>query len=284
MTRPLLILLLALSPVLSNAAADETLSFNQHIRPILSRNCFACHGFDQKERKADLRLDIPEGATSDLGGYQAIAPGNVEASEVWKRIISSDPDEIMPPPDHNHSLNDTEKKTIRRWIQEGAEYEVHWSFITPQKPAVPKVDPPVGEIDSFIQARLRKEGLPSSAKADKETLVRRITLDLTGLPPTPAEIDIFLADKSPQATSRLIDTLMSRPAFGEHMARYWLDLARYADTHGLHLDNERSMWPYRDWVVTAFNENLPFDEFTRWQLAGDSVTGKIPGSLDRIGF
>ena len=254
--------------LLSLLASGEV-NYNREVRPILSENCFACHGLDKKHRKADLRLDVREYAVSDRDGIQAIAPHDLENSESWARIISKDEEDIMPPPDSHKSLTSEEKSIIRKWIESGAPYEGHWSFQAPQKQVVPKLEEVSNPIDAFVQDRLHKEGLNPAATAKPETLVRRIYLDLTGLPPTPAEVDAFLGDQSLQAWSKLIDGLMARETYGEHTARYWLDLARYADTHGLHLDNERSMWPYRDWVVRAFNENLPFDQFTRWQLAGD---------------
>ncbi len=267
-----------------SSSQAEPLSFNRDIRPILSDNCFACHGFDEKERKADLRLDTEDGAFADLGGYFAIKAGEPEKSEVWLRIDSTDEDEIMPPPDFHKTLTDAQKSTIKQWIEEGAKYEQHWSFIAPKKSDPPKTVGAKNPIDAFLQARLRKEKLSPAPEAPKETLIRRVTLDLTGLPPTHAEVDAFLADKSPGAYAKLVDSLMTRPTYGEHMARYWLDLARYADTHGLHLDNERSMWPYRDWVVRAFNENIPFDDFTRWQLAGDLLPEPTRDQLIASGF
>ncbi|MFT5124776.1 MAG: hypothetical protein ACI97B_003414 [Verrucomicrobiales bacterium] len=253
----------------TSLSAGEPLRFNQDIRPILSDHCFACHGFDAKKRKADLRLDVAESAFADHDGVRAIVPGKVEESALWERIQSSDDDDIMPPPDFHKPLSPTEKATLKQWIGEGAPYEAHWAFVKPRKADVPQRPGVIHSIDAFLQARLEREGLAPAPPADRETLIRRATLDLTGLPPTLAEIDAFLADTRPDAWSRLIDELMTRPTYGEHMARYWLDLARYADTHGMHLDNKRSMWPYRDWVVRAYNKNLPFDEFTRWQLAGD---------------
>lgn len=260
------------------------ISFNRDIRPILSDTCFACHGFDAKKRKADLRLDVPEGASADLGGYQAIVAKDPEASEAWVRILSDDEDEMMPPPDFHRALTGPEKKLIRQWIAEGAAYEKHWAFVPPVKTS-PGITPASGNpIDGFLQDRLKTEGLEPASVADKETLIRRVTLDLTGLPPTPAEVDAFLADSSSEAYERLVEGLQSRLTYGEHFARYWLDLARYGDTHGLHLDNERSMWPYRDWVVKALNENVPFDEFTRWQLAGDLLKNPTRDQLIATGF
>lgn len=263
--------------------AEERLTFNRDIRPIFSNACFACHGFDAKERKADLRLDTAEGARADLGGYAAIVPGDPGKSEAWLRILSEDRDEVMPPPEHHKPLTTAEKETIRRWIEQGAEYQQHWSFVAPEK-AVPPVPGVANPIDSFLQHRIQKEGLSVAGEASRETLIRRVTLDLTGLPPTPAEVEAFLADSSPRAYETLVDGLLSRVSYGEHMARYWLDLARYADTHGLHLDNERSMWPYRDWVVKAYNDNVPFDDFTRWQLAGDLLEKPTRDQLVASGF
>ena len=253
-------------------SADDGVRFNRDVRPILSDNCFACHGQDAKKRKAKLRLDQRDGALADRDGKRAIVPGKLESSELWVRINAGDQDEVMPPPKSHKTLTVADKDVLKRWIEQGAEYEGHWSFQAPQKQEVPKVVGAENPIDAFLQARLVKEGLKPAETAKPETLVRRLYLDLTGLPPTPAEVDAFFADKSPKAWEKLIDELMGRKTYGEHMARYWLDLARYADTHGLHLDNERSMWPYRDWVVRAFNQNLPFDDFTRWQLAGDLLS------------
>lgn len=256
----------------------EQVSFNRDIRPILSDNCFACHGFDEKERKADLRLDTRDGA------LQAIVPGEAEESELWLRVTSTDEDEVMPPPDFHGSIKPSDVELLRNWIEQGAEYEVHWSFVVPKKADPPRVADSGNEIDAFIRHRLEAEGLEPSPRADPAVLIRRVTLDLTGLPPTPEEVNAFLENPSQEAYSQVVDGLFERQTFGEHMARYWLDLARYADTHGLHLDNERSMWPYRDWVVRAFNENLTFDDFTRWQLAGDLVEDPSRDQLIASGF
>ena len=265
---PLSLLLL---PAIAPAAGK--LDFNRDIRPILSDNCFACHGFDAKTRKADLRLDTPEGAYAAIEGTFPIKPGDPAASTVLQRIHSTDPDDVMPPPDSHKKITPAQAALLKQWIAEGAPYQKHWSFETPVKPALPDLPAPKAEvrnaIDAFIQARLATEGLAPAPEATKETLIRRVTLDLTGLPPTPEEIDAFLADASPDAYEKVVNRLLKSERYGEHMARYWLDAARYADTHGLHLDNERSMWPYRDWVVRAFNDNLPYDQFTIWQLAGD---------------
>ena len=258
--------------------AEPTVSFARDIRPILSDSCFACHGPDENERQADLRLDVGSSAYE----MNAVVPGNLNDSELWQRITSDDADAVMPPPKFHKPLNDEQRDLIRRWIEAGAQYEQHWSFVAPNKVAVPDgFDNP---IDAFIKRGLDDAGLKFSPRADRRTLIRRVTLDLTGLPPTPEEVDEFIADADADAYERLIDRLMSRVSYGQHMARYWLDLARYADTHGLHLDNERSMWPYRDWVVRAFNDNVPFDEFTRWQLAGDLLENPTQDQLIASGF
>ena len=259
--------------------ASESISFQKEIRPLLSEHCFACHGPDEKKREADLRLDQAESA---LKG-SAIVPKQLDESKIWERVTSTDPDKVMPPPDFKKALNDSQRDLLRRWIESGAEYQEHWSFVAPIKPRVP-TNVEENPIDAFLVERLKVEGLQLSPLADRRTLIRRITLDLTGLPPTPAEVESFLADKTDDAYSRRVDELMNRVRYGEHMARYWLDLARYADTHGLHLDNERSMWPYRDWVVEAFNKNIPFDEFTRWQLAGDLLENPTREQLIASGF
>ena len=270
----------------ATALAAGKLDFNRDIRPILSDNCFACHGFDAKKRKADLRLDVGEGALMMKDGVQPIKPGDPAASDVMKRILTKDEDDLMPPTDSHKKLTAKQIETLRQWIAEGAAYKKHWSFEVPMKFPVPssrfavgttvaEAQPGTGNeestnaIDAFIRAELKEHKLAPSPEATKEQLIRRVTLDLTGLPPTIAEVDAFLADTEAGAYERLVDRLVRSTRYGEHMARYWLDAARYGDTHGLHLDNERSMWPYRDWVVRAFNDNLPYDKFTVWQLAGD---------------
>lgn len=261
----------------------EKLEFNRDVRPILSSHCFACHGFDEKKRQADLRLDASEGALADLGGYQAVVPNHPEESVLWQRIVSED-DGVMPPEDFHKPLSLQQKATLRKWIEQGAEYQPHWAFIPPQKPVVPESLNAQNPIDAFLENRLAKEGLGFSEEADNRTLIRRVSLDLTGLPPTPEEVDRFLANPSDDAYTEWVDDLQNRATYGEHMARYWLDLARYADTHGLHLDNERSMWPYRDWVVKAINENVSFADFTRWQLAGDLLPNPTEDQLIASGF
>ncbi|MBI3874707.1 MAG: DUF1549 domain-containing protein, partial [Verrucomicrobia bacterium] len=254
------------------AAAPKKVDFNRDIRPILSDNCFACHGPDEKKRKAKLRLDTADGAFAERDGKHAIVAKNLKQSEVWRRITTKDADDLMPPAESNKKLKPEQIALFKQWIEEGANYKGHWAFVAPQKPALPKVANakwPRNGIDHFIAAKLAEKALSTSPEASREVLIRRVTLDLTGLPPTPAEVDEFLADKSSDAYEKAVDRLLKSPRYGEHMGRYWLDAARYGDTHGLHLDNERSIWPYRDWVVRAFNDNLPFDQFTVWQLAGD---------------
>ncbi len=248
------------------------LNYNLDIRPILSDNCYACHGPDAKSRQANLRIDTKAGAFSEPSGYPVIVPGKPEESELHIRITSNDDNYRMPPAGFNKTLTPEQIEAITQWIQEGAKWEEHWAFTTPVRPTPPAVKDGAwvrNPIDAFILSRLEKEGLHPANEADKRTLIRRLSLDLTGLPPTREEIHQFLADDSPEAYEKVIDAFMAKPEYGEHFGRFWLDVARYGDTHGLHLDNYREMWPYRDWVIEAFNENMPFDQFTIEQLAGD---------------
>jgi len=251
------------------------IEYNRDIRPILSDGCIRCHGPDPKERHADLRLDIREGATAKLAdGGSAIVPGKLAESLLIQRILSTNPDEKMPPPATGRHLTPKQIETLKKWVEQGAEYQGHWSFLRPVKPTLPTVKHEKAvrnPIDRFIIAKLESEGLAPSPEADKNTLIRRVTFDLTGLPPTPAEVDQFLADTSADAYEKLVDRLLASPRYGEQMGRYWLDLARYGDTHGLHLDNERALWPYRDWVINSFNQNMPFNRFTIEQMAGDML-------------
>jgi hypothetical protein len=272
--------LLLISP--SAPAADKgkaKIDFIRDIRPILSDNCFACHGPDEKERKGKFRLDIAEDALKPgKSGEIAIVPGAPEKSELIKRVTTTDEDDVMPPLKSKKKLTAQQIDLLKRWIAEGADYRVHWAFKKPERPTPPdvaklksrsskfKVQNP---IDAFVLAKLSQEKLKPSAEADKATLIRRVSLDLTGLPPTPEEVNAFVTDKSQDAYEKVVDRLLQSPQYGEHMARYWLDAARYADSHGFHIDSERSMWKYRDWVVKAFNDNKPFDQFTIEQLAGD---------------
>jgi mono/diheme cytochrome c family protein len=269
--RVIFCLLLALPPARA-ATPAKRLDFNRDIRPILSDNCFSCHGFDEKKRKAKLRLDTFEGATAVRDEKPAIKPKDLAGSELWSRITTTNADDHMPPADSNKKLTEAQIATLKQWILEGAEYKGHWAFQAPVKPELPAIKNkkwPKNEIDYFIAQKLEEKNLKPEPEASKERLIRRVTFDLTGLPPTPAEVDAFLKDKRPEAYEAVVDRLLQSPHYGEHQARYWLDAVRYGDTHGLHLDNERSMWPYRDWVVKAFNENMPYDQFATWQLAGD---------------
>ena len=269
-------------------ASAKKLDFNRDVRTILSDNCFKCHGFDDKKREAGLRLDTSEGATVKLeSGAQAIVPGNPDASAIIARIVSTNPDEVMPPPSTGKTITPAQVEILKQWIREGAEFKKHWSFNTVERPALPQVKNSAGEanpIDRFVEARLEAVGLAPMPEADRVTLIRRLTLDLTGLPPTPAEVDAFLADTSPTAYENVVDRLLRSPRYGEHMTRYWLDVARYGDTHGLHLDNQRSLYKYREWVINAFNTNKRFDEFVVEQLAGDMIPGATLDQKVATGF
>jgi len=258
-------LLIALSASLLRA--DEApLSFNNDIRPILSDKCFACHGFDAKAREADLRLDTAEAAYSKNKTGTPIVPGKPDESLVWQRIISKKPDEVMPPSGYHLKLTSKEKQTIKRWIQEGAAYEKHWTFTRVEKPQIKAS--PSHPVDALVTERIQKEGLKLSPLADKHTLIRRLSFDLRGLPPTPAETKAFLADETPDAWEKLVDQFLADKSFGERFAWPWLDAARYADTNGFQGDRERTMWPWRDWVIDAINRNVPYNDFI-WQIAGD---------------
>ena len=264
-------------------AMGVPLSFNRDIRPILSDKCFACHGFDAKKREAGLRLDQPESAFKpNKEGNRAIVAGKPEESMVWQRISSLDLDEMMPPPDSHKTLEEAEKALLRQWIQQGAPYEKHWSFEALVKPAVP--EGPGSEIDRLVLAPLQASGATLSPEADRATLIRRVSLALTGLPPRMEEVDAFLTDQSADAYGRMVDRFLASPHYGEEMARHWLDVARYGDTHGMHLDNERQTWAYRDWVVNAFNRNLSFDQFTIEQLAGDLLPNPDQDQQIATGF
>ena len=255
----------------------QKIDFNYHIKPILSDRCYKCHGPDANQRQADFRLDIAEQAFTKTTGEHSqasynLAGGKLGKSEVFHRIISDDPEYMMPPPDANLSLTIEEKALISKWIEQGAEYKPHWSFVKPQKEALPKIKKeiwPKQDLDYFILNKMERNGLTVAEKANKTTLLRRITLDLTGLPPTPTEIDDFLKDTSPNAYERAIDQLLTKPQFGERMGVEWLDVARYADSHGYQDDGMRTTWPWRDWVIKTFNENKPYDQFLLEQLAGD---------------
>jgi hypothetical protein len=284
--RTSLLLSIIVSAGLAASAADEVV-FNRDIRPILSNHCYACHGPDSEQRQAEFRLDSKSDAYSDRGGYRPIVPHDPANSELYARIASDDPDEIMPPADFDKHLSPEHIDLIRRWIQQGAQWEEHWSFQPPRRfplPSSPHTQFVRNEIDHFVLARLATEGLEPSPEAGRATLIRRVTFDLTGLPPTIEEIDAFLADESSDACERLVDGLLASPHYGEHMARHWLDLGRYSDTHGMHVDAERSMWLFRDWLIYAFNKNMPFDQFTIEQLAGDLLPNPTLDQLVATGF
>ncbi|NUM55538.1 MAG: DUF1553 domain-containing protein [Candidatus Hydrogenedentes bacterium] len=251
----------------------DRVNFNRDIRPILSNNCFACHGPDDKERKADLRFDEGESAyRAGKSGKTAVVPGDVSASELVARVTASDAADRMPPESFGKTLTSKQVDLLKKWVEQGGKMEKHWAFVPPvahEVPAVEHKDWVRNPIDNFIVARLEREGLEPALEADKTTLIRRATLDLTGLPPTPSEIEQFLSDTSPDAYEKAVDRILASPHYGEQMARYWLDVSRYADTNGYHVDNERYMWRWRDWVIDAYNRNQPFDQFTIEQLAGD---------------
>lgn len=269
-------LILAILPAASLHAAG-TISFNRDIRPILSENCFACHGFDPKHREGDLRLDTFEGATQDRDGARGIVPGDLSKSDAWQRIISEDKDEVMPPPkSHKPPLTAKQRETIKAWIEQGAKYEAHWAFIPPQKTAD-------GSIDHFIQKRLAEENLKPSPEADPATLIRRVFLDLTGLPPSPSDLS-DLSDWSDQKFTALVNRLLSSKHYGERWGRWWLDQARYADSNGYSIDAPRQIWKFRDWVIDSLNKDMPFDQFTIEQLAGDLLPKATESQKIATGF
>ena len=270
------VLSLAFVALTCGASAGETV-YNADIRPILVENCFSCHGADSAGRQANLRLDRRDDAVES----GAIAPGDPDSSVMLDRIFSDDPEEVMPPPSTKKALTADQKQLLKRWIAEGAEYQPHWSFIPPTRPEPPAVKNEAwvrNPIDRFILARLEAEGLEPAPEADRRALARRVSLDLTGLPPDPAVVDAFANDPAPDAYDRLVDSLLASLEWGEHRGRHWLDYARYADTHGIHIDNYREMWTYRQWVINAFNRNLPFDQFTILQLAGDLMQDHGPNA------
>ena len=261
--------------------AWEVVLFNRDVRPILSDNCFECHGPDAAKRKADLRLD------TGAPGQAIITAGKPDKSELFKRITHTDQEERMPPVDSGRVLALGDIKILRTWIEQGGKWEKHWAFIPPSRPAIlPATNSawPSGAIDRFVLAKLKRAGLQPSPRADKETLLRRVSFDLTGLPPIPREIDAFLADASPRAFERVVDRLLASPRYGERMALDWLDAARYADSHGYSLDRRRVMWPWRDWVIGAFNDNMPFDRFAVEQIAGDLLPDSTVDQQVATGF
>ena len=271
MFRPLLALF---SLSLAFPATAQEVQFNRDIRPILSNKCFFCHGPDEKKRQADLRLDLRAGALLDLGGYAAVVPGQPDQSKLLTRVAHQDPDELMPPPKSKRArLTNEEVQLIRRWIEQGAQYQGHWAF-----EPIAKIEPPKSwpgnPIDAFVNARLKSAHITASPPAERATLIRRLTLDLTGLLPTPEETQAFLHTNDPQAWEQLVDRLLASPHYGERWGRHWLDQARYADSHGYSIDGARAMWPFRDWVIKALNDDMPFDQFTIEQLAGDLLPNR----------
>lgn len=281
-------------PPISGTQVSQTLDFNQDVQPILASNCFSCHGPDPAARKAGLRLDLEESAFRKRPGKpDAIVPGHPELSELVKRIESTNTHRLMPqsPQGEAKPMKPQDIAILKRWIAEGAHYRPHWAFEDPSRPALPVVDASapstekaINPIDFFVLAKLRREGLHPSPEADRSTLIRRVTLDLTGLLPTPTEVSDFLQDRSPDAYEHLVDRLLASPHYGEHRARYWMDYARYADTYGLHYDNSRNLWPYRDYVIRAFNTNKPFDQFAREQIAGDLLPAKTIDPIVASGY
>ena len=280
----------------SHATCDDgSISFNRDVRPILAETCFHCHGPDEEGREAELRLDIESSASEDRGGYRAISPGDLKASEAWSRIVSDDDDMLMPPPESHLSLNKEQKAVLKQWIVEGAQYEGHWAFASPHAPDIPDIQSEGShyaswvrnEIDSFVLAGLVKAGVSPSVEADPRTLIRRLTFDLTGLPPTFEETRRFIRDyetHGERAYQGAVHRLMHSPHFGERMTVPWLDQARYADTNGYSIDGGRDMWLWRDWVIQAYNDNMPFDQFLREQLAGDLLPNATEAQLIATGF
>lgn len=268
----------------------KVIDYNFHIKPILSDNCYTCHGPDANKRKAGLRLDLEETAFKELKespGKFALVSGKPNQSELYQHMVTDNPDELMPPPDSKRKLKHFEKELIKKWIEQGAKFQKHWAFITPIKKEVPRVEAtewPQNEIDGFILAKLEERKMLPSAKAAIETLVRRISLDLTGLPPQPEQVQKLISGSSEELASRAIDEFLALPSFGERMTQSWLDVARYADSHGYQDDSYRTMWPWRDWVIHAFNENLPYDEFLSWQLAGDLYPDATKEQILATGF
>lgn len=281
-----------ITPAADKAKADTTISFNRDIRPILSDKCFACHGPDAAvaEGAGGFRLDLFEEATKPAtSGDTPIVPGDADASSIISRIKHDNPKIVMPPPSTHTTVSDVEVELLKRWIDEGAKYEGHWAYQTPTKPAIPEISEASeawakNNIDRFIAYRLENKGLTPSKEADRATLIRRVTLDLTGLPPTPEEIDAFVNDTTPNAYEKLVDRLLASPHFGERMALIWLDAARYGDTNGFHHDNVRTAWPWRQWVIEAFNANMPYDQFVTEQLAGDLLPNATRDQILASGF
>lgn len=280
--------LTVISVIVSTVAVGEDVEFNRDVRPILSNHCFTCHGPDSATREGGLRLDQRDAAlTENDSGARAIVPRDVSNSELMRRINSTDPDERMPPVDGPKALDQKQIATLKTWIENGAKYQSHWAFVPAEQPAIPKIadhSRSKNHIDDFVSAQLVEKKLKPAAEATRETLIRRVAFDLTGLPPTVAEIDDYLADQSIQAYEHMVDGYLKSSAYGEHMARHWLDLARYADTNGYQYDTERQQWVWRDWVIDAYNRNMPFDRFTIEQLAGDMLPGNTAQQRLATGF
>lgn len=271
-------------------ALPDTVDYNFHIKPIISDRCFKCHGPDKSKQEAELGLNDEAGffkALKDDPNSHIIVQGKPAESELYRRIMTTDTADVMPPPESNLSLTEYEKALIKKWIEQGAKYKQHWAFTAPTKPSLPKVSNKEwvkNEIDHFVLQRLENEGLKPNKEAEKERLLRRTSYDLTGLPPSPALLDRFLADQSPDAFEKMVDSLMALPSYGEHQASHWMDVARYADSHGYQDDSYRSQWPWRDWVIHAFNKNLPYDQFVTWQLAGDLLPEANKEQILATGF
>ncbi|MFM7243772.1 MAG: DUF1549 domain-containing protein, partial [Planctomycetaceae bacterium] len=265
------------------AAGESPVDFNRDVRPILAENCLYCHGQDPAKREADLRLDVRDAAVA----ARAIVPGDPGASSLLERIHSTDPDVVMPPPDSNRRLADPQKAILDRWIREGAAYEPHWAFVPPVRPSPPPVrraDWSRNEVDRFVLAALEEAGLEPAPEADRTTLLRRLHADLVGIPPTPEEIDAFVADDAADAYERAVDRLLASPHYGERMALPWLDAARYADSNGFQQDGDTWQWIWRDWVVKALNDDMPFDRFSIEQLAGDLLPNATADQKIASGF
>ena len=283
------VFLFGLASLLLNQVLAEEIDFNRDIRPILSDRCFACHGPNEESNESGLRLDLEAMAKEELpsGDGFAIVAGDPTKSQLLRRILSRDPDTKMPPPDSHLSISSAESTMIQKWIEQGAKFSKHWAFMTPVKtrpPRLPKELPSASEIDQFVFDRLIREQLQPTQRADRQTMIRRLFLDLTGLPPSSEEVSAFVSDADPYAYENLVDRLLDSPHFGERMALDWLDAARYADTNGFSIDGGRHMWLWRDWVIHAFNSNKPYDEFLLEQIAGDLIQNATPAQLIASGF
>ena len=282
------ILPILLSAIAIPATAMEEIDFNRDIRPILSDRCFKCHGPDASNQKSDFRLDSQDNARRDLGGYVGIKAGNLEESEMHHRIWSTDSEDVMPPPESKLSLNENEKALLDRWIREGATYDTHWAFKSiPAKLETPdskSLNWGITPVDSFIANELQRAGLTPNPEASRRSWLRRVTFDITGLPPTLAELDAFLADKSPASYEKVVERLLATGAYAERMTSEWLDVARYSDTYGYQVDRDRFVWPWRDWVINAFRENMPYDQFITEQIAGDLLPNATKAQIQATTF